>query len=87
MSLPRYYRDEPTREREVAMYIDGQYATRGPASAGRQAASYGWRGLVDTISPTRITWEIDTPTGRDRPDLCWRGATLSSAAFLAWLDS
>lgn len=88
MSLSRYYKDQPTREREVAMYIDGHYVTRGPASEGRQSARDGFRGIGTTVAPARIAWELDAPTfGKDRPAMNWQGATLSSAEFLAWLDS
>lgn len=86
-TLPRYYRDEPTREREVALYIDGHYVTRGPASMGRQAARFGWNaGWGNVVPPERLTWELDRCAWNDRPNLCWGNETLTSEAFLAWLD-
>jgi hypothetical protein len=90
VSLPRYYADEePPREREVALYIDGKYAARGAASAGRASASYGFPSWNETVSPGRLTWERDqNPHGRDRIDLCWTsGERLSSEEFLRWLAS
>jgi len=86
--LPRYYADEePTREREVALYIDGKYVARGGASAGRASALYGFPGWNETVSPSRLAWERDrSPHGRDRLDLCWTsGERLSSEEFLRWL--
>lgn len=85
MNLPRHYKDEPSREREVALYIDGNYATRGPASTGKQAALYGWSGLSERVEPSRLTWELDRCSWNDRPNLCWGNEKLTSEQFLAWL--
>ena len=86
VSLPRYYGEEPTREREVALYIDGGYVCRGPVSEGLRAARGGWVGWSETVSPGRLTWERDqNPKGGDRPCLGWAsGERLSSKEFLAW---
>jgi hypothetical protein len=85
-NMERFYRDEPTREREVALYIDGRYATRGPASAGERTARYGWPGGDEVVAPERLSWELDRFTGLfDRPCLCWGNEKLTSAQFLAWL--
>lgn len=84
--LTRYYRDESTREREVALYIDGKYATRGPASEGERPARYGFEAITERVAPLRLSWELDRSTGGfDRPCLCWGGERLTSEAFLAWL--
>jgi hypothetical protein len=88
--LPRFYKDEPTREREVALYIDGKYLTRGPASTGRRAARYGWDGGSETVAPSRLTWELDRTPGTlwgDRPMLTWGNEQMNSEQFLAWLEA
>lgn len=78
-------------EREVALYIDGRYAARGPASEARHAAYYGWKGWDEVISPSRLTWEIDY-SGRggdeDTPYLCWgTGVRLSCEEMVQWLNN
>ena len=86
--LSRYYMDEENvREREVAMYIDGGYITRGPAGQGEMTARRGWNaGWGTFIAPERLTWELDRNTGGpDRPNLCWGNERLTSEQFLAWL--
>lgn len=86
MSLPRYYATEPSKEREVAVYLDGKYLARGPASEGEDAARYGWRGYNERVSKDRQMWELDhNAGGSDRPNLCWGNAKLTNEEFLAWL--
>lgn len=90
--LPLFYKHEsPPREREVAMYIDGQYITRGPARTGRQSALWGWNaGWGNVVAPERLTWELDRYPARDGHDvtyLCWGGERLTSEAYLAWLKA
>jgi len=86
-TLPRHYKNEPTREREVALYIDGGYITRGPASTGRVAALNGWKEYDHVVPPSRLTWELDRPAygDHDAPNLCWGNGTMTSEQFLAWL--
>lgn len=86
-TLPRHYTEEPKREREVALYIDGRYAARGPASESERTARFGFPSWNDIIPTCRLTWERDqNPHGWDRPDLCWTsGERLSSEELLAWL--
>lgn len=92
-SLPRMYQGSgyQDREREVALFIDGAYVTRGAASAARIPALHGWRGWNETVPPARLSFVLDRcgwseDPARDRPDLCWGGARLTSAEFLTWLD-
>lgn len=84
-SLPRFYAAEPTREREVAIYIDGNYVCRGPASEAVSPARYGTR----CVPADRLAFELDRPWGNasDRPCLCWGTGRLSPAEFLAWYAS
>ena len=84
--MSRFYADEPTREREVAMYVDGKYLARGSASEARSPASYGFKGW-ETIPPDRITFERDRgPFEYDRPYLCWcSGERPTATEILAWL--
>lgn len=85
--LPRYYAEEPAKEREVALYIDGHYAARGPASEGEKTARFGFPSWNDLIPTCRLTWERDRgPFSYDTPYLCWTsGERLSSEELLAWL--
>ena len=78
-------------EREVALYIDGQYATRGPASHARLTCRNGWKGWEEVISPSRLTWEIDY-SGRggdeDKEHLCWgTGVRLNCLEIVEWLNN
>ena len=97
LTLPLKYESQYAngREREVAMYIDGKYLARGPAHTARQACCSGWGGgwggWYEMISPSRITWELDSWNGRrgddDREYLCWgSGIYLSCAEMLDWLS-
>ena len=85
LSLPRHYADG--REREVAMYVRGEYAARDAASRGRDTAKYGLHSFDGFALPPEVTWELDVPAnGRDVPNLCWAtGIRLTSEEFLAWL--
>lgn len=88
--LPRFYKDEPAREREVALFIDGKYVTRGPASVGRRAARSGYPGLDETVPPSRLTWQLDTAAHEwmgDKPCLMWGGENITSQQFLTWLEA
>lgn len=93
LTLPRKYQSKYSadREREVALYIDGQYATRGPASHARHPAYYGYRGWEEVISPSRLTWEIDycgRSVDEDTPYLCWgTGVRLTCSEILEWLNN
>lgn len=89
--LPRFYAAEPTREREVALYIDGKYVARGPCSHAERPARYGFDGWNEVVSPDRLTfeldqnsWGMDTPERHDRPFMCWGLGTMSAVEFLAW---
>lgn len=87
LALPRCYADA-LGERECALYIDGQYVTRGPVSQGLGPATHGWFGQ-ESAPPERITFELDAPTfpgGRDVRNLCWQsGVRLTAAEFVVWL--
>lgn len=91
LALPRKYESKwaSSFEREVALYIDGEYATRGPAGHALLTCRNGWKGWEEIISPSRLTWEIDY-SGRggdeDREFLCWgTGIRLSSEEMFQWL--
>lgn len=86
--LPLYYAAEPSMEREVALYIDGIYVTRGPARQGEMAARWGWKGYSETVDPSRLTWELDRCSwGADRQFLCWGNPKFSNEEFLSWLNN
>ena len=94
LALPRKYESvyENGREREVAIYIDGEYASRGPASHARQTCQYGFASWNGIIPPSRITWELDSFWGkrgeRDETYLCWdSGIRLTSEEMLGWLNA
>lgn len=93
MSLGRYYADEPVRRlREVALYIDGKYVTRGPCTQACDPARWGFRGLGEVVSPDRMLFELDcTPDWdpSDRVSLMWGRAAerLTAAQFLAWHEA
>lgn len=93
LSLPRKYESKWANfnEREVAIYIDGDYATRGPASHARLTCHYGFR-AYDVIHPSRITWQLDTWHGRrgddDVENLCWESdVRLTCEEMLEWLNN
>ena len=93
LSLPRKYEGKYANfpEREVALYVDGEYITRGPASQARETCRFGLLTWGKTVHPSRITWELDTFFGSlgegDVECLCWTsGVRLSCEEMLEWLD-
>lgn len=93
LALPRKYEGKYANfsEREVALYIDGEYITRGPVSQARQTCWAGWKTWGGFVGPSRITWELDTFFGSrgegDTECLCWTsGIRLSCEEMLEWLD-
>ena len=94
LSLPRKYESKYANlpERDVALYIDGEYITRGPASQARQTCWAGWRTWNGAVEPSRITWQLDSWYGRrgdgDVENLCWESdIRLTCKEMLEWLNN
>jgi len=93
-NLPKTYQSShyAGRAREVALFIDGDYVTRGPWYDAINPARDGFRGWNGTIPTARLTFQLDRRSDnvspeRDAPDLCWGNASLSASEFLAWANS
>ncbi len=90
-TLTRRYRAEPTRDREIALYIDGSYVCRGPATEAVPVARFGYNGN-EWVVPRRCAFELDqcswsADADTDRPSMCWGGPRMTPEAFLAWIKA